>query len=106
MGLLQHNHSNERRICSTFAYATPSAIADKLLQTKLREKEIKDALKDKAKLERDASIAAKAETHAMLKEERMTHDTRRAAKDKREVGWGIRLGFVAFHFIAPPVHLP
>jgi hypothetical protein len=79
--------------CSQWCAASPSefpdlASADKLASSKQREKEVKESLRQESQRKKDAHAAERAERQALLKEERLTHDSKRAAKDRREVGSG------------------
>ena len=58
--------------------------ADKLEQTKLREREIKEAHKAELLAAKNKGDDRRQEVHQQLKEERSLHDTKRSAKDKRE----------------------
>jgi len=61
----------------------PSLPTDKLLQTKLREREIKDAYKEETRRQLEARKGARQEEMALVKAERLEHDTKRASRDRR-----------------------
>ncbi|KDD73076.1 hypothetical protein H632_c2563p0, partial [Helicosporidium sp. ATCC 50920] len=57
----------------------------KLEATKRHEREVRDAFKAEARRKLADSEQAQAAARAQIKEERMLHDTKRAAKDRREL---------------------
>uniref|UniRef100_A0A1D2A3R8 Uncharacterized protein n=1 Tax=Auxenochlorella protothecoides TaxID=3075 RepID=A0A1D2A3R8_AUXPR len=65
--------------------SSAAAHKDKLAQTKLREREMRDAAKADAQAKRLAKDQERTSLRALAKEERLTHDTKRAAKDCREM---------------------
>ncbi|KAI7839115.1 hypothetical protein COHA_007120 [Chlorella ohadii] len=65
--------------------APQAAHKDKLAATKKQEKEVHDALKQVQREKKEAKEREEAEKKALLKEERMTHDTRRAHTDQRHL---------------------
>jgi len=56
---------------------------DKLLQTKLREKELKEAHRLEIQEMKLGRLAKRAELRETLRAERLCHDTKRAARDRR-----------------------
>lgn len=56
---------------------------DKLLQTKLREKEIKEAHRLEIQAEKVDRLTKRNELRETLRAERLCHDTKRAARDRR-----------------------
>jgi hypothetical protein len=62
---------------------TPT-IADKLEQTKIREREIKEAHRLELAEAKRASEARRSEEHSLNRDERAFHDTKRSARDRRE----------------------
>lgn len=64
-----------------------SILADKLLQTKLREKEIKEALKEQRSHEKQEKEEERLEAAEAARFERAFHQSsKRFAKDERMVG--------------------
>ncbi|GAB4815274.1 hypothetical protein N2152v2_002320 [Parachlorella kessleri] len=57
---------------------------DKLEQTKLRERELKEAHKAEQQAAKEKKEQERLKEAALLREERLTHDSKRAAKDRRE----------------------
>ena len=53
--------------------------------TKQRERELQEGHKAELQRQKEESEAARQATLALLKEERLEHDTKRSAKDRREV---------------------
>jgi hypothetical protein len=60
------------------------SIADKLEQTKIREREIKEAHRLELASAKKANEDRREEQHILNKEERAFHDTKRSARDRRE----------------------
>ncbi|PRW20489.1 hypothetical protein C2E21_8955 [Chlorella sorokiniana] len=58
---------------------------DKLAATKKQEKEVHDALKQVQREKKEQKEREEADKRALLKEERMTHDTKRAHADERHL---------------------
>jgi hypothetical protein len=57
--------------------------ADKLAQTKLREREVRESHRAELRADKDAGAAARAARDSLLRSERLEHDTKRAARDRR-----------------------
>ena len=57
---------------------------DKLEQTKIRERDIKEAHHRELAAVKNSGAERQREEQQLLKEERILHDTKRAAKDKRD----------------------
>jgi len=62
-------------------------MTDKLTQTKLRERELKDAHRADLLASKQAGLEKRKELHLQLKEERTMHETKRSARDKRIVSF-------------------
>mmetsp|Transcript_15250 Transcript_15250/g.43389 ORF Transcript_15250/g.43389 Transcript_15250/m.43389 type:complete len:110 (-) Transcript_15250:195-524(-) len=58
---------------------------DKLAQTKLRERQLREAHKLDLQAKKTAKENSVAEQKEILRQERMTHDTRRARADRRRM---------------------
>jgi hypothetical protein len=62
----------------------PVSIADKLEQTKIRERELKEAHRLELASAKKASEQRRSFEASLNKEERAFHDTKRSARDRRE----------------------
>ena len=69
---------------ATDASLTPAFHADKLAATKAAQRELHDAIKAQERAAKEKREAEEAAQRELLKEERQTHDTRRAARDRRD----------------------
>ena len=86
MNLASPLHDLTESLASPWLTPRPAPCpADKLAQTKNRERELKEAHRRELQVAKDAGAARRQEQHLTLKEERTLHDTKRAAKDKRDV---------------------